>query len=303
MTRSTICGLLLVQALTGALSACGSANDGATERDADSISQVSLSLTALPAGVMCIQVIASAGNTTLANQNFTAASNWTGSVSLGQFTRGTVSVTASAFNVACSALAGAAPSWVADAQSVDVAPGRANPIVLNFRENLALAASSNFAPTIVDFAVGFYSTGLVLADGTVKMFGLVAQPAGTFNGVVELAIGYSHACARKTDGTVWCWGANESGQLGNQVSELADFMMAPNWPQELGRRKHLFHVVSRPFAGDIERLLYRVYGRLIMALRRYPCALRPIDMLLRALRMRWYGYVYLSNRLWISTTS
>lgn len=31
----------------------------------------------------------------------------------------------------------------------------------------------------------------------------------------ELALGYYHACGIKNDGTVWCWGAGGSGQLGN----------------------------------------------------------------------------------------
>ncbi len=34
-------------------------------------------------------------------------------------------------------------------------------------------------------------------------------------GVVEIAAGENHNCARKTDGTVWCWGRNEYGQIGN----------------------------------------------------------------------------------------
>jgi alpha-tubulin suppressor-like RCC1 family protein len=34
--------------------------------------------------------------------------------------------------------------------------------------------------------------------------------------------GPSHACAIRTDGTVWCWGSNEEGQLGQGCSELFD---------------------------------------------------------------------------------
>lgn len=32
--------------------------------------------------------------------------------------------------------------------------------------------------------------------------------------VVEVALGASHTCARRDDGSTWCWGSNESGQLG-----------------------------------------------------------------------------------------
>jgi alpha-tubulin suppressor-like RCC1 family protein len=30
--------------------------------------------------------------------------------------------------------------------------------------------------------------------------------------------GGAHSCARRADGTVWCWGANTSGQLGDGVT-------------------------------------------------------------------------------------
>jgi alpha-tubulin suppressor-like RCC1 family protein len=33
--------------------------------------------------------------------------------------------------------------------------------------------------------------------------------------VVEVAAGYNHTCARKSDGTLWCWGSNANGQLGD----------------------------------------------------------------------------------------
>jgi alpha-tubulin suppressor-like RCC1 family protein len=34
-----------------------------------------------------------------------------------------------------------------------------------------------------------------------------------------LVTGSSHPCARKTDGTLWCWGANQYGQLGTGDTE------------------------------------------------------------------------------------
>jgi hypothetical protein len=91
--------------------------------------------------------------------------------------------------------------------------------------------------------------------------------------------------------------------IATACSELADFMLEPSWPDEEGRRKYLFRVVRRPFRSSVERALYRLYGRLMTAARSRPCLLRPIDVVLRALRMRWYGYVYLSNRTWISMKS
>ena len=41
------------------------------------------------------------------------------------------------------------------------------------------------------------------------------QPIGSDLDWAEVTAGGGFACARKTDGSVWCWGANASGQLGN----------------------------------------------------------------------------------------
>ena len=39
--------------------------------------------------------------------------------------------------------------------------------------------------------------------------------AAAFTGFSQVAAGDGYTCAMKTDGTVWCWGANSSGQLGD----------------------------------------------------------------------------------------
>jgi alpha-tubulin suppressor-like RCC1 family protein len=36
--------------------------------------------------------------------------------------------------------------------------------------------------------------------------------------VIQISAGRNHTCARKDDGTVWCWGANESGQVGDPMT-------------------------------------------------------------------------------------
>jgi alpha-tubulin suppressor-like RCC1 family protein len=36
--------------------------------------------------------------------------------------------------------------------------------------------------------------------------------------VVEISAGRHHACARTTDGSAWCWGSNDAGQLGDGTS-------------------------------------------------------------------------------------
>lgn len=41
--------------------------------------------------------------------------------------------------------------------------------------------------------------------------------AGNLTGVVSIAPGRRHVCARKSDDTVWCWGKNDRGQLGDST--------------------------------------------------------------------------------------
>lgn len=91
--------------------------------------------------------------------------------------------------------------------------------------------------------------------------------------------------------------------IATHYDELAAFLLAPDWPDDGGRRKRLFRVVQRPFRSAFERALAHAYGTLLEASGSHPCLLRPIDLLLRILGMRWYGYTFLSNRLWTSTTS
>jgi hypothetical protein len=84
--------------------------------------------------------------------------------------------------------------------------------------------------------------------------------------------------------------------------DLAAFVARPDWPDGAGRRKHLFGVVQRPFPGALQRRAQQAYGAVLRACGPWPCLLRPLDLLLRACGVRWYGYVYLSNKLWTSTT-
>jgi hypothetical protein len=86
-------------------------------------------------------------------------------------------------------------------------------------------------------------------------------------------------------------------------SAIEEFMLAPHWPHDGGARMNLFDMVAVPFGTAWEAGLYRVYDRLQWALRHWPCILRPFDLVLRAVGIRWYGYVNLSNRLWTTTTS
>lgn len=88
--------------------------------------------------------------------------------------------------------------------------------------------------------------------------------------------------------------------MATSIGRIADFMLQPALPPP-GTIVNLFENTDRPFSGRVEQSLYSWYGSLQSAAGRWPCLLRPIDYILRGLGMKWYGYVYLSNRLWNTT--
>jgi alpha-tubulin suppressor-like RCC1 family protein len=44
---------------------------------------------------------------------------------------------------------------------------------------------------------------------------VIVNSGGILQNVAQISAGFSHVCALKTDGTVWCWGGNGFGQIGN----------------------------------------------------------------------------------------
>lgn len=51
----------------------------------------------------------------------------------------------------------------------------------------------------------------------------------TFDHVVEVAVGFKHTCARKDDGSIWCWGYGAFGETGISIN-AADALV----PQRVG---------------------------------------------------------------------
>ncbi len=89
------------------------------------------------------------------------------------------------------------------------------------------------ADEVTHVAVGAHHVCAVTADGVTSCWGLDFKAYGrqlalgtpvidsvtpreiAMTDVAEIRGGDFHTCARKTDGTLWCWGHNSGGQLGN----------------------------------------------------------------------------------------
>ena len=60
-------------------------------------------------------------------------------------------------------------------------------------------------------------------------------------GLEQISTGFEHTCGIKTDGTLWCWGRNTFGQVGNgttaDVGKPTQIGTANNWCRDL----HLLH--------------------------------------------------------------
>ncbi|MGY3616585.1 hypothetical protein [Bradyrhizobium sp. USDA 10063] len=91
--------------------------------------------------------------------------------------------------------------------------------------------------------------------------------------------------------------------IATSYDDLAGFMLAPQWPDSAGQAVRLFRPYERPFEGKVEEIAFKLYGYAMGVLRRWPCVLRPVDFILRGMGYRWYGYLYLSNKTWFTTTS
>ncbi|MBL8144205.1 MAG: chitobiase/beta-hexosaminidase C-terminal domain-containing protein, partial [Acidobacteria bacterium] len=59
-----------------------------------------------------------------------------------------------------------------------------------------------------------------LGDGTTTARHLPTVVIGGLTNVTQVAAGEAHSLARRADGTVWAWGANTSGQLGDGTTTL-----------------------------------------------------------------------------------
>lgn len=104
------------------------------------------------------------------------------------------------------------------------------------------ASGTDFLTGVQDIATGeFHTCARFLASGTYVVWCWGSNDSGQLGdntttnrstpvqvktdggasdlaGVSQIVAGKSHTCARLDDGTVWCWGANDHGQLGDNTT-------------------------------------------------------------------------------------
>ncbi len=78
-----------------------------------------------------------------------------------------------------------------------------------------------------DNAFGQLGNGSVTPSPAPVVVGDPVDVGMPFRGVVEVAAGANFACARRTDGSVWCWGNNANGHLGTGATDTSPLRSRP----------------------------------------------------------------------------
>ena len=83
-------------------------------------------------------------------------------------------------------------------------------------------------------ALGVGESGRALLGSGVPLQVEDDTGGGTLQRVVALASGYQHACAVTIEGSVWCWGSNVEGELGNGSSTDSSLPVRVFFPGGIG---------------------------------------------------------------------
>jgi alpha-tubulin suppressor-like RCC1 family protein len=225
---SRMCASIVALAL-GGLVACQSQDQVAQDQGSGSDESLTIALTTVPASTLCIRVTAkpSSGAAATVKSFIVTSGSSSANLQMGVLLPETYSLTADAFNVACSSVSGAG-IWIADPVTVTLRPGVAQTVTLTFRKNSSLGVKADFVNNVKSVIAGNMAS-YVVTDTDVLVSGSNYPSGPTFkrsgfpafdstsvpgNAVVTVAPTYGGACALRADGTVWCWGYNSFGELG-----------------------------------------------------------------------------------------
>jgi hypothetical protein len=211
--------------------ACG-ADDGASVAYEDgAVASVELAITTVPASTQCIRVTATpaSGAATVKSFVVTAGSS-SASLAFGKLKPGDYTLTGDAFNVACTSIGSSVGDWSADPIALTMKAGVVSTAKLTFRKNNSLSASANFVNNVLGGSLGDDAT-FIITDAGVLASGATPGTAaftrlsfsaldGSVAGNVptQIAATADGACAARADGTVWCWGRNNYGELGPGIA-------------------------------------------------------------------------------------
>jgi len=119
------------------------------------------------------------------------------------------------------------------------------PTFYNYRENGVVYSFDDVFVSAEPFRQGTLFTWGSNGNGQLGNNTAVnrSTPVTTFAGGTnwkQVAAGYNHTAAIKTDGTLWTWGLNGNGQIGDNTTTdrstpITTFAGGTNWKQVAGR--------------------------------------------------------------------
>jgi hypothetical protein len=195
--------------------------------DESELASAEFEVATIPTGVRCIHVKAIGGTTV--SRNFSVSAGTTVTLALGRVPLGDVRFEGFAYDIACpnnSSPPSGQPSWVADAVAMEVFAGAEIVVPFVFRRYGNGTGTVDFVEPVVDISAGATRTVAAMLDGSVREWGLgrpaVPTPVAGLDDVVAVGAGAAHWCALRDDRTLWCWGHNSSGQLGDGTTTGRD---------------------------------------------------------------------------------
>ena len=88
-------------------------------------------------------------------------------------------------------------------------------------------------------------------------------PVRDLTGVMDIALGYHHSCARRGDGTAWCWGENFMCQLGSGALQGQDTpSRVPAIDNAADLTAGAMHTCAREATGAVRCWGFNYYGEL-----------------------------------------
>ena len=109
---------------------------------------------------------------------------------------------------------------------------------------------------------GYNNKGQI-GNGTITVNELSPVQATGLTGVVSVAAGYEHTVALKSDGTVWTWGYNNYGQLGDgTTTDESSPVQVSGLTGVIAIAAGYEHTVALKSDGTVWAWGYNTYGQL-----------------------------------------
>ncbi len=191
--------------------------------EGDELATVRAEITSVPTGVQCVRLAVRAGGaTTATNRDFSVTAGQATTLDLGVLAPGALSVTPSAYSVACASITtGTAATWAGEAAGATVRSGEPTTLTLTLRPSAGTTATVDFVLPARSLSGSERIVYAVMADGTVRRWGYgtavsnAIETVPGLTGVVQVASRGTSGCALRSNGTAACWGVNANGELGN----------------------------------------------------------------------------------------